>query len=80
MTPDAIDNLATCPKCGSSDCERESCYACLGEGGFDLHDEDAVNYAEGEEIEKCDECGGHGSYWICHGCIALAKAKAGLPI
>ena len=41
-----------CPKCGSDDVEWETCTACWGEGEHDLHEEDGVNYAEGEEYER----------------------------
>jgi hypothetical protein len=62
-----------CPKCGSDDCEWESCYHCGGEGYFDLHDEDPVNFAENEEMEACDECDRRGGYLVCHSCIGKAK-------
>lgn len=65
-----------CAKCGSDDCERQQCWHCHGEGGFDLHDEDAVNFAPGEETETCEECHGQGEYWFCHACArAASKVK-----
>lgn len=64
-----IENDPSCPKCGSDDVEWERCWQCHGEGEFDLHDEDGVNYAPGEEYEQCTECNGRGGYLICHACI-----------
>jgi DnaJ-class molecular chaperone len=58
----------TCPKCGSDDFEWEECWACFGEGEFDLHEEDPVNFAEAEEFETCYECDGEGGYFVCHAC------------
>lgn len=63
----------TCPKCGSDDVEWESCWVCHGDGEFDLHDEDPVNFGEGEEYERCEECRGRGGYLICHTCAEHAK-------
>ncbi len=73
--PDDEPDLAACPKCGSDDTDWEQCWNCHGEGGFDMHDDDPINYGPGEETEACLECGGHGGYLICHQCIRNAKEK-----
>ena len=52
-TPDEW-GYAACPRCGSYDTEWEPCFECLGEGEFDLHDDDPVNYAPDEEYEGND--------------------------
>lgn len=65
----------TCARCGSDDVGIESCWACDGDGEYDLHDEDPVNYAEGEEYETCGICEGQGGYLICYACIAAQKEK-----
>jgi DnaJ-class molecular chaperone len=69
------DTDAGCPKCGSDDTEWETCHLCFGEGEFDMHEEDGVNYAPGEEFETCEECGGEGGYLVCHECQRRAKAE-----
>lgn len=66
---DIDDHEYACPKCGSEECTRETCWQCSGEGGFDEHDYDPINYGPGEETTECEECNGEGSYWICRACI-----------
>lgn len=73
--PDDYDD-DSCPTCGSSDIEWETCPDCAGECEFDLYDEDPINYAEGEHYETCPECNGRGGHLICHGCMAKAKTEA----
>jgi DnaJ-class molecular chaperone len=68
------DDYPRCPKCGDYDVEWERCWKCAGDGEFDLHEEDAINFAPGEEFEACDECRGKGGYLICHACIRAAAA------
>lgn len=69
-------DVPECRKCGSDDCEWEQCWQCHGECAFDLHDEDGVNYAPGEEYETCPECNGNGGYLVCHNCQRLAAPSA----
>jgi DnaJ-class molecular chaperone len=66
--PDDCDDDDSCPKCGTGDREWVTCWSCHGEGCFDMHEEDGVNYAEGEELETCSECGGHGGWLECYEC------------
>lgn len=63
-----LDAEPRCAVCGSDDVEWDRCWACHGDGEFDLHDEDPVNFCEDEEYEQCDECEGLGAYLICHTC------------
>lgn len=46
------------------------CWSCGGEGGQDAHDDDAINYAPGEEWNGCDECRGNGGWNVCPDCNA----------
>ena len=47
------------------DMERVDCWCCGGEGEFDEHDSDPVNYSPGEEFEVCSECAGRGFFLLC---------------
>lgn len=65
-----------CPKCGNDDMEWESCWHCLGAGGFHECGEDCCVCVDKEEItETCSECNGDGGYLICNDCIAAAQEK-----
>jgi len=46
------------------------CWACGGEGGNDMYEEDGVNYSPGEEWSTCDECNGKGGFVVCGQCNA----------
>lgn len=46
------------------------CWACGGAGGNDAHEDDAINYAPGEEWETCDECKGKEGWHVCPVCCA----------
>lgn len=62
---DPADDL--CPVCGHyQDWQRCTVIGC-DDGYVDEHDDDPVNYAEGEEYYPCPECRGRGGYWICTG-------------
>ncbi len=65
-----------CAKCGSGDTEWVQCEQCHGAGEHDLHEEDAVNYAEGEEYETCEECKGKGGWVECRECQRRARIEA----
>ena len=65
----------TCPKCGSDDVEWERCWQCHGDGEFDEHDDDPINFAPGESYETCSECRGHGGYLLCHACAKNSRAS-----
>jgi hypothetical protein len=43
-----------------AECHMLDCW----DGEYDLHDEDAINYAEGTWA-PCGECDGKGGYWVC---------------
>ena len=77
ITEDAeqFEDDAPCPKCGSYDTEWETCWHCGGQCEFDCHDEDAINFAPGEQYETCQECQGKGGFVVCHGCIAKARRE-----
>jgi hypothetical protein len=84
MTPDEIDakddhDQPCCGKCGSYDVTWEQCWHCYGDGEFDLHEDDSINYAPGEEYEQCSECRGVGGYQICHACIKAFNAALASP-
>lgn len=67
---DPVAEFYACPKCGSDDCTRETSWQCHGEGGFHDCGEDCCCCLDKDEItDECEECGGEGSYWICHTCI-----------
>lgn len=55
-----------CPVCGA-EMDRESCWACGGEGAHHDCGEDCCNclYPEADLNVTCEECGGEGSYWVC---------------
>jgi predicted RNA-binding Zn-ribbon protein involved in translation (DUF1610 family) len=59
----------SCPKCGSSEVMRREC-DCLScdEGFIDEHEDDPINYMEGEMYRPCSECGGHGAHVWCRNC------------
>ena len=59
----ALDEPAGCEVCGA-DLEWIECWQCLGDGGFDLYEEDPIFYAPGDR-ESCDECGGQGGWLGC---------------
>jgi DnaJ-class molecular chaperone len=52
------------PSCGGCDGERIECWKCGGEGFFDLHEDDPLAFAPGEQ-EACEECRGRGFYKVC---------------
>ena len=52
-----------CLTCGA-DLTWISCWKCLGDGDFDLYEEDP-NFYEPGESEACDECGGDGGWMGC---------------
>ena len=57
-----------CPRCGHTPTHWRDCTAFCGEGFIDLHDDDPINYAPGEEIEPCPECLGTGIEHWCPKC------------
>lgn len=59
----ANEEFASCPICGT-DLERVDCPVCMGEGEFDLHEDDPLLFAPGE-IDPCTWCDGEGSYLEC---------------
>ncbi len=58
------DEPETCKVCGT-DLEWVTCTECGGEGDFDCSEDDAINFAPGEEYETCDLCGGNGGWLQC---------------
>jgi DnaJ-class molecular chaperone len=61
------DELETCRTCGA-EMEWERCWQCFGDGEYDLHEEDPVNFAPDETFEPCEECNGRGGYLVCIAC------------
>lgn len=55
-----------CPRCKCCSLLHigESCWYCVGAGEFDEYDDDPINYAPGEVITGCPECGGTGEITI----------------
>lgn len=53
-----------CPVCGSY-MDWEHCWTGCDDGWVDEADEDAVNFAPGQEYRPCEECLGAGGYWAC---------------
>ena len=53
-----------CLDCGE-DMERELCDYCDGTGDVDCYEDDAINYAPGQEYEPCGQCDGDGGWWLC---------------
>lgn len=55
-----------CPLCGA-EMDREPCWCCHGAGGWHDCGEDCCCCLEPELDlnERCEECGGEGSYWQC---------------
>jgi len=58
------EEAAFCPLCGS-ELKWEDCPHCGGLGYWDAHDDDPVNFDEGEEWIACDVCEGLGGWWVC---------------
>lgn len=44
------------------------CWNCFGEGEFDEHDDDPINFSPGEAYETCSECRGEGGWVVCGEC------------
>lgn len=62
-----IDDVG-CPKCGSETRSR-NCDALYCEDGYiDEYEEDAINFAPGEEFMRCNECFGTGIQRWCPKC------------
>jgi len=59
-----------CPRCRESGCIRSrACDAIHCEDGYiDEYEEDAINYAPGEEFSVCHECHGYGVLRWCSKC------------
>jgi len=58
-----------CPKCGQHPTHTRCCDNLLCEDGWvDEHEEDAVNFAPGEEYLICTECRGTGRLRWCPKC------------
>lgn len=57
------DEYDCCDICGGP-IEWVDCYACFGEGEFDLYEQNPLEYEPGE-IERCDVCHGKGGYLEC---------------
>jgi len=58
-----------CPKCGQYEIRRRDCTSLLcDEGHVDEYETDPINYAPGEYLATCDECGGHGCHVWCSNC------------
>lgn len=53
----------SCEVCGAELTWIE-CWKCLGNGEFDLYEDDPIYYEPGE-VETCDECGGDGGWLGC---------------
>ena len=54
-----------CTICGRT-LDLESCWHCLGDGGFHNCGEDTCVCLDPEELnEICDECDGEGAYLVC---------------
>jgi hypothetical protein len=54
-----------CPVCGAM-MEWESCWQCMGQGGWHDCGEDCCPCLDKEEITvDCDECDGEGRYLVC---------------
>lgn len=59
------DDIILCPIC-SAYMGSESCWQCMGEGGFHDCGEDTCCCLDKEEItETCSECHGKGFYFQC---------------
>lgn len=58
-------NAEHCRVCGSA-LELESCWQCLGAGGFHNCGEDTCACLDPDELnEICEECDGEGAYLSC---------------
>ena len=58
-----------CPFCGHGYTYRRECNEIGCEDGFiDAYDEDPINFAPGEEYERCPECHGRGYFHWCPAC------------
>jgi hypothetical protein len=69
----------TCRICGAEK-EWESCWQCLGQGGFHDCGEDCCPCLDKEEItETCTECDGEGGYLQCPNLPHPAEKGGGGP-
>jgi len=56
-----------CPKCDHSPTHYRQCENC-DEGYIDEYENDAINFAPGESLIRCDECYGTGVIEWCPKC------------
>jgi hypothetical protein len=63
-----------CARCGGS-VDSVDCWNCGGEGYFDEHDMDPINFGPGEEFESCHVCHGTGGWLECINTPAWCEAN-----
>lgn len=70
------DTDTACPICGHCPTRSRSCTAIsCDEGWIDCYEDDAINYAPGEEYEMCEECQGTGVVHWCPSCGAFLSGR-----
>lgn len=65
-----------CPECGHEGTHSARCFACWGDGHFDISDEDFL--LPGTAHESCDECSGTGINRWCPECKADLSGRTDL--
>lgn len=67
---DDMEDIDTpCPNCNAPTTRTRSCSVFGCEDGYvDEHEDDAINYAPGEEYSECGECFGFGALHWCPAC------------
>ena len=69
MSDDYQIDGAACPRCGSCDTRSRSCAKLdCDDGWCDEHEYDAINFAAGECLTRCNECLGYGLVRWCASC------------
>lgn len=61
------DDDLVCPNCHHYPTRARACIHC-DDGWLDEYEDDPVNYAPGEEYERCQECNGSGIERWCPEC------------
>jgi hypothetical protein len=66
---DFHEDLAPCPKCGSTETRSRTCSSFQCDDGYcDDYEDDPINFAPGEQFSLCQECFGTGVERWCSKC------------
>lgn len=60
-----------CANCGAF-LDWVDCWNGCDDGWFDEYEDDAINFAPGEEYRQCSQCEGKGGWLVCGNCYPQA--------